>query len=58
MPEESDVIFAVRRMQDGTLWVDWHKSLYDVIDANGRDTDKLIDMAEEMLESARDGKVA
>lgn len=46
------MIFAVRRMQDGILWVDWHRSLYDVIDANGKDTDKLIDMAEELLEEA------
>lgn len=52
MPENNEVIFAVRRMKDGTLWVDWHKSLYGVIDASGKDTDKLIDMAEEMLAEA------
>ena len=54
MPEGSDIIFAVRRMPDGTLWVDWHKELYEVIDANGKDTAKLIDMAEEMLGEAKE----
>jgi hypothetical protein len=47
---DDDIIFAVRRMADGTLYVDWHKSLRDVIDEDGKDTDKLIDLAEEMLE--------
>jgi hypothetical protein len=54
MSHDPEIIFAVRRLPDGSLWVDWHSDLYPVLDENGKDTDRVIDLAEEFLAAANE----
>ena len=53
MPE-NETIFAVRRMPDGTLFVDWHPDIHAIIDENGKDTDRILEIAEELLAAAEE----
>ena len=38
------------------LWVDWDPDVRETIDANGKDTDRVIDLAEEFLARGSDAE--
>lgn len=54
MAEKRKILFSVIQGADGILEVDWRRDLRCVIDDDGKDTDPLIDMAEELLERLKD----
>lgn len=46
---EPTTVFTVLRLEDGTLYVDWSPDMYPVVDPDGKDTDRVIDLAEDIL---------
>lgn len=42
-------LFSVQQLADGTLYVDWHPDLYHAVDPDGKDTDRIMEIAEELL---------
>lgn len=42
-------IFTVLQLDDGTFYVDWSPDLYHLVDPDGKDADRAIDLAEEVL---------
>lgn len=53
MPEPK-MIFTVMQFADGTLYVDWSPELQGAVDPDGKDTDRVIDLAEEFLATANE----
>lgn len=47
-------LFAVMQSADGTIYVDWHPDLYSAVDPDGKTTDRVIDIAEELLSAEND----
>lgn len=50
MAKKRKTLFSVIQGSDGVLEVDWHRDVLRVVDMDGKDTDPLIDLAEELLE--------
>lgn len=49
---QGKTLFSVLQSDDGIIQVDWHPDLYpalDVLSPNGEVTDRVIDVAEELL---------
>ena len=54
MTTKRKVLFSVIQGSDGVLEMEWHPSLRPVLDDSGKDTDKVLDLAEEFLERLND----
>ena len=53
---ERKILFSVVQESDNTLAIEWHSDLYPVLDEilpNGEMTDRIIDIAEEILEAEK-----
>lgn len=57
MAKKRKILFSAIQCDDGTIQMDWHPEIYPWVDENGKDTDYVIDFAEELL-SRRDDSEA